>query len=385
LRQNPTYYEVEDISTAGVNRHMSLLIDSTFKDLADNGCIEIDDAISPTIFGRITSFYYLDYKTVGLFKRELRKEYTTSSFSVLLRLLADAHEFDEIPVRHNEDLTNKELEMVIPVKVAGEGAFYTGYDNPHVKVFLLLQCHLTRGIKFSSTDYVTDSNTCLDSSIRILQAMIDVAASEGWLDTTTGVVNLLQCVKQAMWPTDSQLFCLPHVNRELVEAASKIGIVTIKDALKLGATKLSAALGYSLTTKQVKELVGVLIRLPIISTNNLELYNVDGDEAELAVDGVLNTGGACILQFDLRRTPGMGGGDDIPLYCPRFPKGQNEGWIVLLGDGDGGLVFLKRVGKGKVRLEFVAPARGKYEWRVSVLSDGYVGVDAGATVKFSVQ
>jgi hypothetical protein len=52
-----------------------------------------------------------------------------------------------------------------------------------------------------------------------------------------------------------------------------------------------------------------------------------------------------------------------------FRRGRMKGGLSCLVMEMADL-FLKRVGKGEVRLEFVAPARGKYEWRVSVLSDG---------------
>jgi activating signal cointegrator complex subunit 3 len=232
--------------------------------------------------------------------------------------------------------------MVVPVKIAGKDqtfgkVIHTGYENPHVKVLLLLQCHLTRGVKFASTDYITDSNTCLDSSIRILQAMIDISAAEGFLSTTLGVINLLQCVKQAMWPSDSQLFSLPHVTRQLVDDASKMNLITIKDALKLGGKKLSEMLSKTLGGKQVKEMVNVLIRLPIVSAAECEIYAVDGEEADLCPDNVVKAGQSCILQVELTRSSlsamRSSHGVDIPVYCPRFPKAQSEGWIVVLGDG----------------------------------------------------
>ena len=53
-------------------------------------------------------------------------------FAGALQLLADAFEFDELPVRHNEDLLNADLARRCRVPLAA------GFDSPHVKAHLLL-------------------------------------------------------------------------------------------------------------------------------------------------------------------------------------------------------------------------------------------------------
>jgi Sec63 Brl domain len=56
------------------------------------------------------------------------------------RLLADAYEFSELPVRHNEDALNSELAQTLPWPV-DEGDM----GSAHAKTHLLLQV---------STDYI---------------------------------------------------------------------------------------------------------------------------------------------------------------------------------------------------------------------------------------
>ncbi|EFJ17506.1 hypothetical protein SELMODRAFT_420891 [Selaginella moellendorffii] len=77
----------------------------------------------------------------------------------LLQLLSSAAEYDELPVRHNE-------------------AHFPPLELP-------------------ISDYVTDTKSVLDQSIRILQAMVDAAANGGWLRTTIRTVQLLQMIMQA--------------------------------------------------------------------------------------------------------------------------------------------------------------------------------------------
>lgn len=85
------------------------------------------------------------------------------------------------------------------------------YDNPHTKTFLLMQAHFSH-LPLPNTDFGTDLKSVLDQSIRILQAMIDVVAENGWLATTIRIQMLMQSVIQARWQDDPIAMCLPHVD-----------------------------------------------------------------------------------------------------------------------------------------------------------------------------
>jgi activating signal cointegrator complex subunit 3 len=54
--------------------------------------------------GQIASFYYLTYQTMKHFGDSLSY---TASFEELMRILCDAYEFAEQPVRHNEEKYNE--------------------------------------------------------------------------------------------------------------------------------------------------------------------------------------------------------------------------------------------------------------------------------------
>ncbi len=46
------------------------------------------------------------------------------------------------------------------------------------------------------------------------QAMLDVAANEGWLVTALSICNLVQMIVQGRWLHDSSLQTLPHVEQQ---------------------------------------------------------------------------------------------------------------------------------------------------------------------------
>ena len=63
-----------------------------------------DRTVETTSMGRIASFYYLSHKTMRHFRDTLRADL---NYEELLQVLSDVHEYDQLPVRHNEDLLNK--------------------------------------------------------------------------------------------------------------------------------------------------------------------------------------------------------------------------------------------------------------------------------------
>lgn len=83
------------------------------------------------------------------------------------------------------------------------------FDSPHVKANLLLQAHFS-GVPFPISDFNTDLKNVLDQSVRILQAMVDVAADAGWLFATLNTTTLFQMVIQGRWNTESSLLQLPR-------------------------------------------------------------------------------------------------------------------------------------------------------------------------------
>jgi activating signal cointegrator complex subunit 3 len=48
--------------------HLNRLVETTFEDLEDSGCIRVDDhSVKYLILGKIASQYYLSYLTVSMF------------------------------------------------------------------------------------------------------------------------------------------------------------------------------------------------------------------------------------------------------------------------------------------------------------------------------
>ncbi|CAG2221545.1 ASCC3 [Mytilus edulis] len=190
----PSYYNLDDTDHDSINKFLSKLVERALYELECSYCIAVGEdnrTIDPQTLGRISSYYYLNHNTSTCFRDELKPE---SSIAELLDVLSNANEYDELPVRHNEDQLNSELAKKLPVEVNQ----YT-YDSAHTKANLLLQAHFGHGqVGLPSTDYNTDTKSVLDQAIRILQAMLDVSADEGWLVTSLRIMQMVQMVIQGL-------------------------------------------------------------------------------------------------------------------------------------------------------------------------------------------
>ena len=71
--------------------------------------------------------------------------------------------------------------------------FIFKFASANTKTFLILQAHFSR-LQLPCSDYYTDTKSVLDQTIRILQAMIDVCAENGWLASTLRIIQLMQMV-----------------------------------------------------------------------------------------------------------------------------------------------------------------------------------------------
>ncbi|CAK46557.1 hypothetical protein CBS115989_2758 [Aspergillus niger] len=328
LHKNPSYYGLE-ISAEEHNTmaaqaiaqdFMIELVDKSLGELAESSCVVLDSAtgdVDPTPFGKIMSYYYLSHKTIRYLMSHAKPNPT---FHDVLSWMCSATEFDELPVRHNEDLINAELARNLPLSV--ESMCDLPLWDPHVKAFLLLQAYMSR-IDLPISDYVGDQTSVLDQGIRIIQASIDVMAELGYLHACHMFMSLLQCIKSARWPEDAPLSILPGID----PVEKKSALPTSLTALVSLPFKATEALTKKLSlpaqfAKAASNLPNISLSIPTISPNGLTVT---------------------LTRKNAPRDR------DYRIYAPRFPKPQTEGFFMLVYSGassdgkNGELLALKRV------------------------------------------
>ncbi|KAH6671894.1 Sec63 Brl domain-containing protein [Halenospora varia] len=367
LHKNPSYYGLEisaeehnTIATQQqANDYMIEMVDKSLGELAESSCLEMhpNGDVYSTAMGKIMSYYYLSHKTIRHLVKHAKRDAT---FADVLSWMSSATEYDELPVRHNEDLINAELSKNLPIPASA-------FDNlpmwdPHVKAFLLLQAHMSR-IDLPITDYVGDQTSVLDQAIRIIQASIDVLTELGYLSSCMQMITLLQCIKCARWPTDYPLSIFPGVN--LTPPNDKNLPSNLQEFSEASEPVYQRTLSaFKIPQRQLPQFQKAAVMIPIV---------------KIGVQDVT----ALSLTVTLDRKNPLSDKDG-KMYAPRFPKSQTEGWFVILcKENKDEVIAIKRVGwssggkpsaRAQIKLpndESVVEGRKLDVW---VVSDGYLGM-----------
>ncbi|KAG8530050.1 uncharacterized protein KY384_005532 [Bacidia gigantensis] len=379
LHKNPSYYgleiSAEEHNTVAAqyiaNDYMTELVTKSLGQLAESSCLEVhpDGQIESTSMGKIMSYYYLSHRTIRhLVKRATRN----ASFHDVLSWMCGATEFDELPVRHNEDLINAELSKNLPLstdKMDGLPMW-----DPHVKAFLLLQAFFSR-IELPISDYVGDQNSVLDQSIRIIQASIDVLTELGFFASCKMMITLLQCVKSARWPDDGPLSILPGLdldNESMQERVKQTKPRSLDKIVSLEQPQLSRIFrSLDLPQSRDPELLKIVNTLP---------------KVQIKVNDVTALG----FTINLSRL-NSALSSEYRIYAPQYPKPQSEGFFVIVVHPEKEEVLaLRRVSWPSLGKKQQRPAKDKAQAKstiklspdrelkcvtVLVMSDAYIGME----------
>jgi hypothetical protein len=148
----------------------------------------------------------------------------------LLYSLCSTHEFDEHPVRHNEEHLNEELSRKLKwgpdtSQLLSSGSLVrhnpTIFQDPHTKCFLLLQAFL-EGAPLPISDYVNDTKTVTENIPRLLAAFHFIARhqegqSVGSMELLTQFARTRQLFSTKSMADIDPLLQLPHLTNATVQ------------------------------------------------------------------------------------------------------------------------------------------------------------------------
>eukprot|EP00871_Galdieria_phlegrea_P002639 jgi/Galph1/3376/GphlegSOOS_G2035.1 len=407
LAQNPNYYGMTGSSPKHISDHLSELIETALEELESCKCIaiqqeaeqgeqedndmmedakkntreEADSALGPLNLGMIASFYYIRYTTVELFASSISEKIRLRG---LLEVLSAASEYYTVPIRVGEDEVLRKIAMhqpFVPMK-SSEGVIR--YADPHVKTHILLQSHFSR-VPLSG-ELAQDRQVIVAGAPRLIQALVDVASSAGFLKAALAVMETSQMIVQAMWEKDSLLLQLPHVDKERCEKWKEMGIETIFDFMEMEDESRRKAL-QGLNRQQIADIVDACEAYPNIDVA-FQVLCEDTQSSDTALPGTNIS-----LQAQLSRE-GTSDGQSPISYAPLFPEKKEEGWWLLIGqrqdinNSQPSLVAIKRVvirSTTQVKLEWTAPEEpGSYEYILYLICDSYLGVDQEETISVQV-
>ncbi|EEF43588.1 U520, putative [Ricinus communis] len=361
LTQNPNYYNLQGVSHRHLSDHLSELVENTLSDLEASKCVAIEEDmdLSPLNLGMIASYYYISYTTIERFSSSLTSK---TRMKGLLEILASASEYAQLPIRPGEEEVLRRL--INHQRFSFENP---RYSDPHVKANVLLQAHFSR--HSVGGNLALDQREVLLSSSRLLQAMVDVISSNGWLSLALLAMEVSQMVTQGMWERDSMLLQLPHFTKELAKKCQENpgkSIETVFDLVEMEDDERRELL--QMSNSELLDVVRFCNRFPNIDMS----YEVmDGEDVRMGDDITLQV----TLERDLEGRTEVG-----PVDAARYPKAKEEGWWLVVGDTKSNqLLAIKRVSlqrKSKVKLEFAAPSEtGRKSYTLYFMCDSYLGCD----------
>jgi len=393
LTQNPNYYNMTGVTHRHVSDHLSDLVETVLADLEASKVIAIEDDmdLEPLNLGMIAAYYYTAYTTLELFASSLTSK---SKLRGLLEILTNATEYDDVLVRPGEEVTVEKLLRHAPL-----GVDKPRYGDAHTKVNALLQAHFSR--KHLSPDMAADAKICVGRATRLLQAMVDVISSNGWLNPALAAMELSQMVTQGLWAKDSPLIQAPHITPEIAERLTAAGVETVFDLIEMEDAPRRKLLDFeneedgdkNTISKQLADIARWATRYPDINVAHQVATPAEeikaGEPVTVMVQLERERNEEEEEGIDTEKGGGEGAKELRPVDAPRYPGRKDENWWLVVGDPSTNTLYaIKRVAlgmKSKVKLDFMAPsAPGEVELTLFFMCDSYMGCDQEFEIPLNV-
>jgi pre-mRNA-splicing helicase BRR2 len=323
----------------------------------------------------IASYYYVQYRTIELIASSIAAK---TKIRGILEILSAAWEYSSLPIRYGEDKAMKILAQKIVHKPPDNAA----YDS-NTKALILLQCHFSRIL--ISEDMRLEQKIVLKEGVNLIQAIVDVISSNGWLKPALAAMELSQMIVQGLWSKDNVLKQIPHFSDDIIKRCKEHGgddpVETVFDILALDDDVRNDLL--QLPDNKMADVAVFCNNYPNVEVT----FNVvDAEDVTAGYPVQIVVKMEREIDDDLTE-------DEMALLgtvsAPLFPGEKREAWWIVIGDvTTNTLMSLKRTNLRhvqKVTLEFLAPEEpGDYDLTLFCMSDSYLGCDQEFSIPLSV-
>lgn len=361
----------------------------------------------PTPLGEIVSRYYIRTRSGALINTWLTGE--THTLQSYLDMLVRCEEFQEIPIRHNEDRDSALLlqKYLWDGKREFSGALirYNMPDDitctePSFKAHILLQAQLVRSslqgaFELPVVDYWLDLVTIIDAAIRITVATVEIALAKRLSRSIVQtVVQLSQGLVQGLWPNMEPMLSISSLrnalqsNKKTFQKLSANGISTLQQLVdefhKLGRKQLTEFLGKHqlLSGIQRKELCEELMKYPnLIIRATITRINRPAN----IPDKSKHTGKFVCVIISLKHVSSIPASPFPQQFSSEvYKKSKPHTWFLVLSESETDTVIDYKRLSGFARersQEFIIPFVSSL--CISALSDCFLGMDKEITIDLS--
>ncbi|CRG94586.1 DEAD/DEAH box helicase, putative [Plasmodium gallinaceum] len=185
-------------------------------------------------------------------------------FYDLFELIAQAKEFKDIPLRHNEEKYNVKLRNQIPLDI--------DMNMPNIKTYLLLLSCLYE-CSFESVDYNIDLKLVLDQIARVINGFIDICLLFHKYSYIKNIILIFQCINQKIIPTKNSLYTIKNINEYQIKKLRELNIYNIKELIKFDKEFI-----YSMNIFDKNQL-DYILQIPVFNVN-IKLYDKNTEEKD---------------------------------------------------------------------------------------------------------
>lgn len=375
ITRNPLYYEIPNGDVQTVQKFVVDLIDKTCNELKASGTIQIgedDFELMPTFLGHVASFYYIQHKSVKFIASKIKEGL---SIYQLLEILSHCEEYEEVPMRHNEENLNAALANICPYPVDRNRV-----DQPKVKTLLLFQAYFSN-LPLPIRDYITDTKLVLDSAVRFLQAMIDISAERSYLDTLLNLMSLCQMLTQGCWVHESSLLNIPHFTEEIIKKlrdSERIEHLCQLLAIQRNGllSQFLKAIGSKLQPQAMQEIEATIEKIPDVDFK-VKLFDFNSDTMEPVLEKGKKVKGKdeIYIVIDAKR---LNAQHPMKVQMKKLTKVKDFSWWIVIGNLEENKVYSlkKTFFNARLHREFQFSLTTKSR-KVDILlmSDSFIGID----------
>lgn len=277
LIQNPIYYGAEGTEINDIQKYLTDLITKTLEELQTSKCIIMNGLgdIEPTPLGEIACQYYLKHQTLCLYQTMLPHCNTIQDH---IHLLSQSLEYNDIPVRHNEDIVNEEISKLLPWPIYPN----ENYGEGNIKAYLLFQAHFV-DLKFPVMDYNTDQVSVLDQSMRMVMAMIDVAVENNWTNHISVLITISRMIVQGCLDNIHIFSQINGMNNMTIHTLQDNGINSWNDLFKLSLDDFTQITKHTLPRNKIEQIYKSIEIIPNLMID-LMIMTLTGDQPEISPD-----------------------------------------------------------------------------------------------------
>lgn len=247
----------------------------------------------------------------------------------------------------------------------------------------LLWAHMQRRHHLLSPELRSDCDTLLGHSMKITQAMIELACMREWFSTAQAMIDLRRCLVQALDVKSSELLQIPHITEQHLEqwCNFKTQINTLEEFLALGSDERKKWL-MELEPDQRADIDAFCSHL-----GEVEL------RADIAVEGEkdLVVGDVATVTVQMKRKHLQQGEAMGPAHAPLFAEPKNEEWWLFLVEATPAsatrIIHLERIldtehfVEEKLRFQVTNPGRNNLV--LHIMCDAYAGLDKQVDLSFT--